>query len=615
MSSLPDADQVIQQCLNLDNPTSFFLYAGAGSGKTYSLVEAVRNFKARFSERLAVEGRQIAVITYTNAAAEEVMRRLEHDPLVWVSTIHSFAWEMVKGFNDDIREWLQIKLAIDIAELEKKLAKARGENKTYRANKADRDRKVKRLENIQHVFNFTYSPTGDNRGHQALNHSDVIGLAADFIQRRPLLEVLVDKHPVLLIDESQDTMARLMEAFLAVQSQASDRFCLGLLGDTMQSIYGHGMQNLASAVPLNWAKPEKVLNRRCPVRVVELINAIRAPVDTHQQKPRDDAPAGTVRMYCVRNQPTSTFETEDEVAERMAELTGDSSWSSGMEGRKTLILEHKMASRRMGFDGVFVPLYQVEHLKTGLLDGTLPALRIFVEGVMPILDAAQADSFRLMEAVRLRSPLLTRDRLAASLDQASTIAQAGRGAHALLALFADADPTISEVVEVLADTHLLELPDRLRTALDMGPTEEDFPDTGDREVLEVHAYRLLIRSPFSQLAAYAKYCSELSPYGTHQGVKGLEFPRVMVIIDDKEAAGFLWSYEKALGVVPPSPGDRQKEADGEDNALTRTRRLFYVTCSRAQESLAIVFYTSDPEAAMTSIVKAGWLHEHEISIV
>lgn len=615
MNLLPDADQVIQQCLDLDNPTSFFLYAGAGSGKTYSLVEAVRNFKARFSERLGVEGRQVAVITYTNAAAEEVMRRLEHDPLVWVSTIHSFAWEMIKGFNDDIRAWLKIKLAIDIAELEKKLAKARGENKTYRANKADRDRKVKRLENIQHVFNFTYSPTGDNRGHQALNHSDVIGLAADFIQRRPLLDVLVDKHPVLLIDESQDTMARLMEAFLAVQSQASDRFCLGLLGDTMQSIYGHGMQNLASAVPVDWAKPEKVLNRRCPVRVVELINAIRAPADTHQQKPHDDAPLGTVRMYCVRSQPTSTFETEDGVAKRMAELTGDSSWSSGMEGRKTLILEHKMASRRMGFDGVFVPLYQVEHLKTGLLDGTLPALRIFVEGVMPILDAAQADSFRLMEAVRLRSPLLARDRLAASLDQASTIAQAGRGADALLALFADADPTISDVVGVLANTHLLELPDRLRTALDMGPTEEDFPDTGDREVLEVHAYRLLIRSPFSQLAAYAKYCSELSPYGTHQGVKGLEFPRVMVIIDDKEAAGFLWSYEKALGVVPPSPGDRQKEADGEDNALTRTRRLFYVTCSRAQESLAIVFYTSDPEAAMTSIVKAGWLHEHEISIM
>ncbi|ATV18155.1 hypothetical protein CFN58_03975 [Pseudomonas avellanae] len=615
MSVLPDADQVIQRCLDLDNPTSFFLYAGAGSGKTYSLVEAVLNFKERASERLRVEGRQIAVITYTNAAAEEVMRRLEHDPLVWVSTIHSFAWEMIRGFNDDIRAWIKVKLANDIADLEGKLAKARGENKTYRANKADRDRKLKRLENIDHVVDFTYSPTGENRGHQALNHSDVIGLAADFIQRRPLLDVLVDKHPVLLIDESQDTMARLMEAFLVVQAEASDRFCLGLLGDTMQSIYGHGMQNLACAVPEDWAKPEKVLNRRCPVRVVELINAIRAQADTHQQSPRHDAPLGTVRMYCVRSQPMSTFQIESEVARRMADVTGDSVWNSGMEGRKTLILEHKMASRRMGFDGVFVPLYQVDHLRTGLLDGTLPVLRVFLEGVMPILDAAQIDSFKLMEAVRLRSPLLARERLAAAPDQALTIAQAGRGTEGLLELFADADPLISDVVRVLAHTHLLDLSDRLRVAFEMGATDEDFPDTGDREALEVHAYRLLIGAPFSQLTAYAKYCSELSPYGTHQGVKGLEFPRVMVIIDDKEAAGFLWNYEKALGVVPPSTGDIQKEAAGEDNALTRTRRLLYVTCSRAQESLAIVFYTADAEGALASIVKAGWLHEHEILII
>ncbi|NYS42318.1 hypothetical protein F2S88_23470, partial [Pseudomonas syringae pv. actinidiae] len=208
-----------------------------------------------------------------------------------------------------------------------------------------------------------------------------------------------------------------------------------------------------------------------------------------------------------------------------------------------------------------------------------------------------------------------RERLGSGSDQALTIAQAGRGTEGLLELFADADPLISDVVRVLAHTHLLDLSDRLRVAFEMGATDEDFPDTGDREALEVHAYRLLIGAPFSQLTAYAKYCSELSPYGTHQGVKGLEFPRVMVIIDDKEAAGFLWNYEKALGVVPPSTGDIQKEAAGEDNALTRTRRLLYVTCSRAQESLAIVFYTADAEGALASIVKAGWLHEHEILII
>lgn len=42
-----DADTIMQACLNLADPKSFFLYAGAGSGKTHSLVEAIRELKSR----------------------------------------------------------------------------------------------------------------------------------------------------------------------------------------------------------------------------------------------------------------------------------------------------------------------------------------------------------------------------------------------------------------------------------------------------------------------------------------------------------------------------------------------------------------------------------------
>ncbi|EKN5100646.1 hypothetical protein DVQ19_04495 [Yersinia enterocolitica] len=52
-------------------------------------------------------------------------------------------------------------------------------------------------------------------------------------------------YPVVLIDESQDTHAPVMEAFLKVQQLAQTRFCLGLLGDTMQQIYVHGVTVLA----------------------------------------------------------------------------------------------------------------------------------------------------------------------------------------------------------------------------------------------------------------------------------------------------------------------------------------------------------------------------------
>jgi len=81
------ADETILACLDLDQPKSFFLYAGAGSGKTRSLVEAIRIVCREQGRRLSLAGQKIGVITYTNAACDEIKQRLEFDPRVEVSTI------------------------------------------------------------------------------------------------------------------------------------------------------------------------------------------------------------------------------------------------------------------------------------------------------------------------------------------------------------------------------------------------------------------------------------------------------------------------------------------------------------------------------------------------
>ncbi|HCL4196348.1 UvrD-helicase domain-containing protein [Pseudomonas aeruginosa] len=612
----PTADDMIKQCLNLETPRSFFLYAGAGSGKTHSLVVAVKSLKERERQRLTFEGRQIAIITYTNAACEEIARRLEHDPLVEVSTIHAFSWKMIKGFNDDIREWLRIKLADDIAGLEDKLGRAKSVNKTYLANQASRDSKARRLAALDEIHEFTYSPTGDNRSRQSLNHSEVIQMAAAFLPQPPLLDVMADRHPVLLIDESQDTNGSLMDAFLKAQAAIPARFCLGLLGDTMQRIYTDGKSKLREAIPPDWAKPEKRINRRCPIRVVDLINKIRAGADDHQQIPKPGAAQGSVRMFCIRQAPGQDFSLEDQIAHQMAAITGDAQWSNGMEGRKTLILEHKMAARRMGFEGVFAPLYAVEHLNTALLDGTLPVLKVFFDGVAPIIAAARSDDFTLMEAVRLRSPLLDPKHLeAAGINQFELLESAGAATHSLCGLLEGNDPLIEEVIHILQSTGLLTLPDRLVAAMAQGATSDPAPETTDREALEIHAYRVVLGRRYSEIAAFGGYANGLSPYGTHQGVKGLEFPRVMVILNDEEAGGFLFSYEKLLGVTPASANDMKNEREGNDNSLSRTQRLLYVTCSRAEESLAIVVYSAQPEIAKDTVIDAGWLTAEEIVVL
>ena len=610
------ADDVIQDCLNLETPRSFFLYAGAGSGKTHSLVVAVKSLKERERQRLTFEGRQIAIITYTNAACEEIARRLEHDPLVEVSTIHAFSWKMIKGFNDDIREWLRIKLASDIAELDDRLGRARSVNKTSQANQSSRDSKARRLAVLDEIPEFTYSPTGDNVSRQSLNHSEVIQMAAAFLPQPPLLDVMADRHPVLLIDESQDTNGALMDAFLKAQAAIPGRFCLGLLGDTMQRIYNDGKLGLDEAIPSDWAKPEKRINRRCPIRVVKLINDIRAGADDHLQIPKQEAAQGAVRMFCTRQAPGQDFNLEDQIAEQMEEITGDAQWATGKDGRKTLILEHKMAARRMGFEGVFAPLYAVAHLNTALMDGTLPILKVFFDGVAPIVAAARSDDFTLMEAVRLRSPLLDPKYLeAAGNNQFELLESVGVATHALCEMLKDNNPLIEEVAQLLQSSGLLALPDRLVAAMDQGATADPAPETSDREALEIHAYRVVLGRRYSEMAAFAGYANGLSPYGTHQGVKGLEFPRVMVILNDEEAGGFLFSYEKLLGVTPASTTDMKNESEGKDTSLSRTRRLLYVTCSRAEESLAIVVYSAQPEVARERVIDAGWLTAEEVVVL
>ncbi|WP_085747523.1 UvrD-helicase domain-containing protein [Pseudomonas sp. R45(2017)] len=610
------ADDVIQECLNLETPRSFFLYAGAGSGKTHSLVVAVKSLKERERQRLTFEGRQIAIITYTNAACEEIARRLEHDPLVEVSTIHAFSWKMIKGFNDDIREWLRIKLASDIAELDDRLGRARSVNKTSQANQSSRDSKARRLAVLDEIPEFTYSPTGDNVSRQSLNHREVIQMAAAFLPQPPLLDVMADRHPVLLIDESQDTNGALMDAFLKAQAAIPGRFCLGLLGDTMQRIYNDGKLGLDEAIPSDWAKPEKRINRRCPIRVVKLINDIRAGADDHLQIPKQEAAQGAVRMFCTRQAPGQDFSLEDQIAEQMEEITGDAQWATGKDGRKTLILEHKMAARRMGFEGVFAPLYAVAHLNTALMDGTLPILKVFFDGVAPIVAAARSDDFTLMEAVRLRSPLLDPKYLeAAGNNQFELLESVGVATHALCEMLKDNNPLIEEVAQLLQSSGLLALPDRLVAAMDQGATADPAPETSDREALEIHAYRVVLGRRYSEMAAFAGYANGLSPYGTHQGVKGLEFPRVMVILNDEEAGGFLFSYEKLLGVTPASATDMKNESEGKDTSLSRTRRLLYVTCSRAEESLAIVVYSAQPEVARERVIDAGWLTAEEVVVL
>lgn len=613
-------DQEIAECLNLARPKSFFLFAGAGSGKTRSLVNSLEKIKKEYGYQLRSSHQKVAVITYTNAACDEITRRLNFDPLFSVSTIHSFVWKLIGTYTHDIKSWLKNNLQDEIDKLNGEQEKARGRNKSFVDREKKIDSKTKRLNNLPHISKFTYNPNGDNPGRDALNHSEVINLGAYFLTNEPLMgTILVQKYPVLLIDESQDTNKNLVDAFFAVQKVNKDKFSLGLFGDVMQRIYLDGKEKLEEGLPEDWVKPKKRMNHRCPKRVVTLINKIRSHADKQEQIPRSDKPEGFVRCFILPAAIQDKFGTEDTIRKKMAELTGDPLWSGDDKIVQTLTLEHHMAARRLGFFELFMPLYEIGSLSTSLLDGSASGLKFFSDIIQPLIEAKKkGDDMNVARIVRAYSPLMHAKNFRANENQLQLIARANEAVKSLYNLWEKSTPRLIDILRNVHSTGLFSIPESLliiaeRTENQPIADKQEEPNESANDFDEViNAWDSALQQSYDQLIAYHHYVSGISNFDTHQGVKGREFPRVMLVIDDSEARGFLFKYDKLFGAEPFSKTDMDNIAKGADSGPDRTRRLFYVACSRAEQSLAIVAYTTNPDAVNKTLLSHGWFSSDEI---
>jgi DNA helicase-2/ATP-dependent DNA helicase PcrA len=628
------ADATIIECLDLGKPRSFFLYAGAGSGKTRSLVSAVRKtIDGEHGRQLTLTGKKIGVITYTNAACDEIKQRLEFDPRVEVMTIHAFSWSLIEGFNDDIRQWVAKNLEEEIAELEEQHRKGRPNTKAGVERLRSLESKRRRLARLDSIVKFIYSPTSDNRTRDSLNHAEVILMTAAFLTSKPgLRRMLVSRCPVLLIDESQDTNKSLMDAFLHLEEEFHGRFSLGLFGDMMQRIYSDGKDRLDKAIPARWAMPRKRMNHRCPSRVIEVINSIRRDVDGEEQVPRSDAEKGVVRVFIAPQAGVDPFTIEAAVRQRMATIAGDPAWQNS-DTVKTLALEHLMSARRFGFVEFFEPLWGIDNLRTSLLQGAGAGLGFFIRDVLPLVKALRAnDRFGATAIIKASSPLLDREALKeAGSNQIAQLGKAKTACEGLLALITERpEVTAQAVLEFVAQTGLFAIPDVLAPFVPGDAKEavaaQDNAVQGDQVVgtedgepegtsPELSAWSKALEAPLSQIERYGLYVRGQSQFGTHQGVKGLEFPRVLVVINDDEARGFLFAYDKFFGTKEKSKTDLENEAAGRETGSDRTRRLFYVTCSRAEKSLAIVYYSPDPALAGDAIRQYGWFEQGEVELI
>lgn len=247
---------------HIESGRNFLLSGGAGSGKTFSLVQVIKEV-IRLNPRS-----QIACITYTNAAVKEIQERVAHSNLR-VSTIHDFLWDMIKNFQKEIKSSL-LELVNDP---DSKIPNPNVDNTLYENAFED---------GIQYQEHLSIS-----KG--IIAHNEVL-LVANLMYKKykRLCDILKDKYKFIFLDEYQDTSPVVTEILLEHIQKSEKGSVVGFFGDSMQSIYEDGVGDLNSYVESQQViEIRKLQNRRNPQSVIDLANQLRLD-SLKQEASKDD---------------------------------------------------------------------------------------------------------------------------------------------------------------------------------------------------------------------------------------------------------------------------------------------------------------------------------------
>lgn len=615
-----NTDRELYERLESNSGRHFVMVAGAGSGKTTSLVKALAHIGKSQGQRLRRNGQKVACITYTEVAVNEIRGDVGNDPLYHVSTIHSFLWEIIKPFQNDLRQWISVRLGQKIEEEQARLDNPRTQERTKDSARENIARYRQQSEQINNVKRFRYD-TGSDYTNGVLGHSDILKIGPAFILERPLMRrVVVRRYPVIFIDESQDTDPAFVEALRAVANETQNGFCVGFFGDPVQKIYMQG----AGPIPIaeGWKKLEKPENFRCPQRVLQVINRIRAEDDGLEQiggrvELRDGKSVplnGSARLLIMPNDERRQERLE--AARRwLADQDGDKRWLEDEDENalRLLVLVHRVAADRLGFPNLYSALNDksTEALSSGVVDGTAWVFRPFLTFLLPLLLAnREGRSFEIMRLLRKHCPKLKQEALTGA-NTAEVLRELRRDIASLAEMLQDnAETKIGNVVTSIRDRTLFAFDERYLDLIEeydeAAPAIDPAPENAALRFMQCRA---------TELWGYRQYIEKLSPFATQQGIKGAEFDKVLVIVDDKEGQLPGFSYGKYLGVTPLSPTDQGHLDAGRDSVIGRTRRLFYVCCSRAVSDLAVAVFTNDTEEMRRTMIKRGFFDPNDVHVL
>lgn len=309
-------DTIINSDTRIGIESPFVVKAGPGAGKTYWLVEHVRNVLAN-SKRLG-RIRKVACISYTNVGVETIRDRLSVSAdRVEVTTIHSFLYENIVGpylytiAEEEGFAFEKFRM-VDDTLLTGRNVVFRLKEKTRKHAFAD-DKIIEAISNAKWtlstrgiVFKTKY-PIKD-RGysvpqvildeykkyaweHGVMHYDDVLYFSYKLIEKHSFIaQVVGAKYPYIFLDEFQDSTPLQVEVLKQIASASNT--IIGIIGDTAQSIYG-----FAGASPTlltdfklpNMCSYEIRGNRRSSKEIIDFLNAIRKDIPQFAVEERSTA--------------------------------------------------------------------------------------------------------------------------------------------------------------------------------------------------------------------------------------------------------------------------------------------------------------------------------------
>lgn len=327
-SEMSEFQQIMTHIKNGDH---FLLSGGAGSGKTYSLVEVIRQVI------LDNPSTKVACITYTNAAVKEIEDRINHKNLK-VSTIHDFLWDNIKHFQKELKQAI-INLCND-----QDVSKLYINGVANIPNEFFDDR-----EEPLYIRYKEYLKLKDG----IISHDELLIVAEYMFCRHPkLCDIVKDRYKYIFIDEYQDTQKEVVDVFLNSFAATAKRSILGFFGDTMQAIYDDGIGNIdlyKNGVNSPVKEVKKSQNRRNPQSVINLANLLR--FDGIIQTPSSDSAAPNMAAGVVKDgNIVFLYSDNEDLGEVRAYLQENNDWDFGdLKATKELNLTHNLIAGKAGF--------------------------------------------------------------------------------------------------------------------------------------------------------------------------------------------------------------------------------------------------------------------------